>query len=256
MANSNYFVRIQLKDAFKQQNINGSGGVAFVCNAGTSVLATLFDQYGNALANPIQLTSGLIWFQFQASSAQEESGVDIYGITAAGHWFEYLAAAGVPSGQATGQPSGPNEILIDTSIKRMRMKIPFAIGNSGPAGACAAATEFQIGLKIPVPALILDRLHGAGVLVTTAQASKTINVGILSTDTGGSSSGFIDGSSLAPTAPSEFVIGTNGALFSTNAPYPSDSETGGDANGTDLSLTLSSSTTTAQGFVLLPYMLP
>ncbi|MGD0420543.1 MAG: hypothetical protein ABSA68_13355 [Xanthobacteraceae bacterium] len=255
MSNNNFFVRIQLKDVFKQQNINDSGAVAFVCTAGTSTLATLLDQYGNALANPIQLTSGLISFQFAASTSQEEAGLDIFGMTADGYWFEYLNAVGVASGKITGLASGANEILIDKSIKRMRMKIPFAIGNTGPAGACAAATEFKIGLALPASAMVLDRLHGMGVLVTTAQSGKTIEFGVLSTETGGTASGFINGSSLAPTAPSQLVIGTNGANFSSNAPYNTDSETGGVANGLDLSLTLSSGTTTAVGFILAPYEL-
>jgi hypothetical protein len=245
MSNNVFHFRLQLKDTFKQVNINDSGATAFICNAGTPVLATLQDQYGNALANPLQLTSGLIDFYVSESAASAPATVDIYGMTAGGYWFEYKGAA----------PSGPNEINCDTLVKRMRMKIPFAIGNAGPAGVCAAATEFQIGLKLPASAMVLDRLHGMAVLVTTAQSGKTINFGVLSTDTGGVAAGFINGSSLAPTAPSMLVTGTNGSLFSSNAPYNTDSQTGGLANGLDLSLTLSSGTTTAQGFIEAPYTL-
>jgi hypothetical protein len=138
----------------------------------------------------------------------------------------------------------------------MRMKSPFAIGNSGPAGACAAGTEFKIGLPLPASAMVLDRLHGMGLKMIAIQSGKTINFGVLSTETGGVAAGFINGSSLAPTAPSLLVTGTNGSLFSTNAPYNTDSETGGVANGLDLSLTLSSGTTTATGFILAPYAIP
>lgn len=245
MTNFTFGWRLQLKDTFKQVNINDSGAVAFICNAGTPVLATLVDKYGNALANPLQLTTGLLEFYIAESNSTSPAAVDIYGMTAKGHWFEYTSAS----------PSGPNEILIDTADKRKCMKIPFAIGNSGPAGACAANTEFKIGIAVPVSAMILDRLHGAGLLMTTIQSGKTITVGILSTETGGAASGFINGSSLAPTAPSLLVTATNGSLFSSNAPYNTDSETGSAANGLDLSLTLSAGTTTAQGFILLPYML-
>jgi hypothetical protein len=245
MTNVTFGWRLQLKDVFKQVNINDSGAVAFICNAGTPVLATLLDKYGNALANPLQLTSGTLEFYISESNATAPGNVDIYGMTAKGHWFEYLGVS----------PSGPNEININTSIKRMRMKIPFAIGNTGPAGACVAATEFKIGLAMPSQAALLDRLHGLGALCTTIQSGKTLSFGILSTETGGAATGFINASSIAPTAPALFVIGTNGALFSTNAPYPGDSETGGAANGLDLSLTLSSGTTTGQGFILAPYEL-
>jgi hypothetical protein len=254
MANLTYKVVVQLKDVFKGINLNDSGGCVFVCNAGTPTLASITDLNGNALANPIQLTSGLIAFAYSSAASAEQTGIDLYGITAKGYWFEYVGITpGLPNN--IGGPSGPNEINIDTSIKRMRMKIPFAVGNSGPAGNCVAGTEFKTGLKLPVPAMVLDRLHGAGVLVTTAQSSQTISVGILSSETGGSASGFINGSTLAPTSPSQLVIGTNGSFFSSNAPYTTDSQSSGTANGTDISLTLSSGTTTAQGFVLLPYVL-
>jgi len=245
MTNFNYFYRLQLADALKGVNINDTGAVAFVCLSGTPTLATLLDQYGNSLANPVQLTSGLLNFQVAESNASGPAAVDIYGMTAGGYWFDYKGVS----------PSGSNEIFVDTSLKRMRMKIPFAIGNTGPAGACVAATEFKIGLSLPAAGLVmLDRLHGLGVLWTTLQSGKTLSFGVLSTDTGGVAAGFIN-ASAQPTAPSQFVIGTNGSLFSTNAPYASDSETGSAANGLDLSLTLSSGTTTGAGFILAPYEL-
>ena len=187
MTNFNYFYRLQLADALKGVNVDDSGAVAFVCLSGTPTLATLLDQYGNSLANPLQLTSGLLTFQVAESNASGPAAVDIYGMTAGGYWFDYKGVS----------PSGSNEIFVDTSLKRMRMKIPFAIGNTGPAGACAAATEFKIGLSLP-PCVMLNRLHGLGVLWTTLQASKTLSFGILSTDTGGSATGFINASAQPP----------------------------------------------------------
>jgi hypothetical protein len=250
MSNNTYKVSVQLKDVYKQVNINDASPTVFVCYAGTPVLATITDLDGNALTSPFQpsnnsvLTNSLIEFLYSISASGGETGLDIYGITAKGHWFEYL-------GITPSNPSGPNEINIDTSIKQWRMKIPFAIANGA-----VAATEFSCGIKLPASAMILDRLHGCGLLMTTIQSGKTITAGILSTDTGGAAAGFINGSSLAPTAPALLVTGTNGSLFSTNAPYNTDSETGSAANGLDVSYTLSSGTTTAQGFILLPYMLP
>jgi hypothetical protein len=255
MANLTYRVSVQLKDVFKKVNINDASPTVFVCTAGTPSPATITDLDGNALTNPFApsrsgvSTNGLIEFLYSASNTAEETGLDIYGITAGGNWFEYTSVT--PGPGPIGGPGGPNEINIDTSIKRLRMKIPFGI-----AWGAVAATEFSCGIKVPASALILDRLHGAGLLMTTIQTGKTINVGILSTDTGGAASGFINGSSLAPTAPSLLVTGTNGSLFSSNAPYNTDSETGGVANGLDISYTLSSGTTTAAGFLLLPYMKP
>lgn len=235
--NNTYHVRVQLKDTFKEVNVNDSGAIAFVCNAGTPVLATLTDQYGNALANPLQLTSGLLDFYYTAAVSTAPASVDIYGITAKGMWFEYTGVS----------PSGPNEINVDGSAKRMRMKIPFAIANGA-----VAATEFKTGFKVPAQVMIMDSFHGTGLLVTTAQSGKTINVGILSSETGGAASGFINGSSLASAYQ---VLGTDGSLFASDAPYLTDTG-GATPNGLDVSYTLSAGTTTAQGFILLPYMMP
>ena len=131
------------------------------------------------------------------------------------------------------------------------MKIPFAIGNTGPAGVAAAATEFKTGIKLPATAFVLNNFHGTGILVNTAQSAKTIQVGILSTETGGAASGFINGSSLATAGQ---VAGTDGSFFSTDAAYLTDTG-GASPNGLDVSYTLSSGTTTANGFALLAYQL-
>ncbi len=67
---SNYVtVRVQLKDSFKDTALHASGATVFVCQAGTPVLATLYDQYLTALPNPVQLTSGLLLFQYDAALA-------------------------------------------------------------------------------------------------------------------------------------------------------------------------------------------
>lgn len=148
MANLTWKVSVQLKDAFKKVNINDASPTVIVCTAGTPLLATITDLDGNALTNPFQpqrdsvLTNGLIEFLYNANANAGQAGIDIYGITAGGHWFEYKnITPGLPNN--LGGPSGPNEINIDTSVKRMRMKIPFAIANGA-----VAATEFSCGIKL------------------------------------------------------------------------------------------------------------
>lgn len=238
-------VRIQLKDVFKKVNLNDSGGVVFVAKAGTSEKAALQDQYGSVLTNPIQLTSGLINFFFDTAIT---ANVDLYGMTGKGHWFEYINGGGV-AGTTTGgvSPSGPNEINVDTSDKRHRMKIPFSYVD------CTPGTEYETGFKLPVPAKVLDRLHGGGILVTTASAAgtATLSVGILSSETGGAATGFINGSSTAALGQ---VTPTNGSLFSSNAPYNTDTLSGSTPYGTDISYTLGSGNG-GEGFIILPYQL-
>jgi hypothetical protein len=235
MANTSTIVqvRVQLKDVFKQVNINDSGGVVFVAKAGLPEKATLQDLNGNSIANPIVLTSGSIDFAYDSAIT---ATVDLYGHTAAGHWFEYKSVS----------PSGPNEINVDTARKRGRMKIPFSYVD------CTPGTEYKTGFLLPALGFILNRLHGCGLDVTTKESGKTLSVGILSTENGGAATGFINASSVATAGQ---VIGTDGALFSTNAPYATDTQTASSPNGLDISYTLSSGAAAAEGFILLPYVM-
>ena len=133
-------------------------------------------------------------------------------------------------------------------VKRMRMKIPFAIGNSGPAGRARPQPSSRSGSRSrPGAACSIGCMAWA--FCDVAQSGKTIEFGILSTDTGGAAAGFINGSSLAPTAPSN---SSSAPMVRCSRPTrrTTDSETGGAANGLDISYTLSSGTTTAAGFIL------
>jgi hypothetical protein len=226
-------VRVQLKDVFKQVNINDTGAVVFVAKAGLPEKTALQDQYGNTLANPIALSSGLIEFYYDSSIT---ATVDLYGQTAKGHWFEFMSLS----------PSGPNEINVDSSRKLGRMKIPFSFVD------CTPGTEKKTGFLLPPTAMILDRLHGCGLLVTALEAAKTVSVGILSTENGGTATGLINASSAAALGQ---VVGTNGALFSSNAPYATDTQTSSNPNGLDISYTLTAGAAAAEGFILLPYVL-
>lgn len=247
MTNYTYRWKLSLYDYNKDVAMTDTNAFMFVCTAGTPNLATLVDDNGNALNNPLTGTNGVFTFNIAQSNANQAAGVDIYGLTGKGHSFEVT----------TVYPSGPNEIQIDTSVKRCRAKIPFAIGNTGASGAgtAAAGTEFKCGFTLPATAAILDEYHGLGIVVTTRQSGKTVEWGILSTDTGGAQAGFSGAITLNPTSPALQVAGSDGSLFSSNLPYLTDSETGGAANGLDLSYTLSSGTTTGAGFIILPYQL-
>ena len=221
-------VRVQLKDDAKAVNIIDNGGVCYVCKGGTPEKAALLDINGNTLANPIALNYGLILFQYDTAIS---ATVDLYIQTAKGNFVQYLGLS----------PSGPNEILIDTRRKRGLMKIPFSINDY------VANTETKTGFVLPASAMILDRLHGAGILVTTLESGKTVSFGLLSSESGGAATGFIN---AASTTSKGQVIGTNGSLFSSNAPCTSDAQT-----AADISITISSGAVAAEGFGLLPYVL-
>lgn len=223
--------RIQLKDLISGEIIQDTGGTCHVSQAGLPDKQTLYDKNGAALTNPLQLTAGFINF----FTLDTVASVDLY-IQAPGGQF--LTRTGIVA-------SGPNEIRVPTHIKRQMYKIPFSAVDQG-----GNATETDTGFDLPAKAFVLDRLHGCGLLVTTVHAAKTIDFGtgqVNPAETGGDANGLIAASSVATAG---LVIGTNGALFSSNAPAASDANA-----AKSLTYTLSTGSTTAKGFILLPVQL-
>jgi hypothetical protein len=220
----------QLKDAVSGAAIITTGGVCHVAIAGSPDKATLYDKDGAALANPIAATRG----HFEFFVADTVASVDLY-IQAPGGQFAVVAGM---------VQSGPNEVLIDTSNKNQVYKIPFSIADS------VAATEKDTGFDLPALCQVLGRLSGCGIHVTAADATEDIDVGlgeVVPTESGGDANGFIAASDLDN---AKQVIGTNGALFSTNAPHLSDAVT-----AKSITYTLTSGTDTAKGFIVLPVIL-
>lgn len=220
--------RIQLKDRATGATIITAGGLCYVAVAGAANKATLFDKTGAALANPLIPTRGFINF----FTADTVASVDLY-IQAPGGQF--VVAAGVVA-------SGNNEIVVDTLNRRQIYKIPFSIAD------CVAATEKDTGFILPL-GYVLNRLHGCGLQMTVLETTgaKTMLVGTLSSQAGGSANGFINASSTAALGQ---VIGTDGGSFSTNAPYATDSQT-----AKNVSYTLVTASVTAAGFINLPVVL-
>lgn len=222
--------KFQLKDMFTKTSLIATGsagaGQVLVCTAGASTPLTLTDRFGTALNNPLALTRGFADFCVALANLT----VDLYIQSPTGHCIQIKGVA----------PGGLNEYEIDTSVRRTSMIIPFSFAQAG------ANTEFNTGFLLPSNGRILDRLHGAGINVTTVETAggKTINVGLLSSQSGGNASGLINGSSTATLGQ---VTGTNGALFSSNAPALAVTQT---ANA--ISYTLSASSVAAAGFILLP----
>lgn len=225
MANREW--RIQLKDGFTGGAVITAGGQVQVCTAGTPDKATLYDSTGASLANPLTPTRGLISFYVVDTVAT----VDLY-IRAPGGQFLVLTGLG---------PSDKAEISINSSKKEQLYIIPFSIADS------TANTEKDTGFDFPDQAAVLDRLHGCSVRVTTLDSGQNIQFGVLSTESGGAASGISTNVSLT-TAVQKIAV--NGSLFSSNAPFMTDSIT-----GKSISYTLDTSTDTGKGFILIPLRL-
>lgn len=223
--------RIQLRDHRSGELIQAAGGKVVVVQNGTAKKQTLYDMDGAALANPVSMTNG--YFEFQVDG--DTNKVDLY-ILAPGGQFVVMTDV---------LPAGPNEINIDTAVRAQAMVIPFSY-----ADQAGDNTETSTGLTEPANAMLLPY---PSIRVTDVDATETIDVGTLSTDSG-DADGLISAASVAALG---VVVDTNGALVATtvgtipSVTFPSAHVSGSKA----ITYTLSAGADTAQGFVILPYVL-
>lgn len=220
--------RISFK--LKDQNgaaISSSGGKVLVVTAGGTAKKAITDKDGVALTNPRALTTGACEFYVANSVAS----VDLYIMAPNG---QFLVKAGVVP--------GAYDLAVDTNERRQLAKIPFDIADT------AAATETDTGFDLPEDSMVLDRLHGNGVNITALDATETMDVGLLSSESGGDANGFNAATDVG--AATGYVLATNGALFSSNAPHLTES-----VAARSVTYTLTAGSDTAAGFILLPYVL-
>lgn len=246
--------KLQIASLLQGANVltaSGNLGTVFVAQLGLAKKQALFNKDGTTLANPIAMTNGSIEFY----TADTVFSVDLYGQAATGHGFIHKSVV----------PSGNDEIYLDLNLRNTVLVIPFD-------GADQAATvEQDTGFNLPTHAVVNPL--GVGVDVLTAQAGKTINFGTLSTEASGVAAGFMNAVSLAvatgvfPAATitagvlasntygtqlSDYTVGTNSddrGIFNVKQ-YVCDGTT------ISLSYTLSTGTTTAAGFIKVPYSIP
>lgn len=220
---------LQLVDHLTGAPIITAGGVVMVCKNGLPTKQAITDRDGVALSNALALTRG--GMNFWATSLTNGL-VDLYIMAPGGQFIVLKDVA----------PSGPNEIPVGSATVRQTAIIPFALADT------AAAVETASGFTLPSKSQVLNRLHGCGLRVITLEAAKTIDVGTKEVGGagGGDANGLIAASSLAAAG---LVTGTDGALFTANAPYNSDAQL-----ERIITYTLSAGTTVAAGFINFPYM--
>lgn len=228
---------VQIQNLNTGDSLITAGGAVHVATAGSPDKATIYDPDTLLTAsNPLTPVRGKIRFATLATVGV----VDLYGMDAAGRFF---VRQGVRPGAVT-------EIYPDDSLLQMAA-IPFSIANA------AANVEQDTGFDLPAQSAVLPTPL---VRVTTLEATRTINVGLLSSGTGGDADGFIAGASLAAAGVVVPALATVLGLllyenFATTPavrvpkPHPL---TG--TNTRRITYTLSASTAAAKGFALLPYL--
>jgi hypothetical protein len=242
VSGTRYIYQLQLQDFVRGGPVASAGGAAIICQPGTARKASLFNpDTGAAIANPISLTRGNMRFATDTTIAT----VDIYGFAPDGGFFVFRGA----------RPGADPEIPYSMDQVQHTAVIPLA------APDFTAATEGTTGLQFPAGALLSP---AAALRVTVLEGSRTIEVGLLSSETSGDADGLLDAVSLAAVgtiSPAVSGTPTLGALLVQNfATTPAvnlpDTHAIGPATARTISVTFSASSATAQAFAVLPYVKP
>lgn len=160
---------VKLKDFRNQRPIDDDSGVAIVLSAGTPDKVSLVDRFGTSVSNPVAFTDGNLKF-FTAKSV---TSVDISIMTATGYAV-----------YATSMNNDEHSVYINRENRHQTLVLPFLFN--------AGATETDTGVDLPANCLVKD----AHLRVTTVDATETVDVGILSSESGGDADGFLVGMAL------------------------------------------------------------
>lgn len=146
-------------------------GTVRVTTAGSPTRAATYgytDQVAHT--NSFAFTGGKIRFL----TLDTVSSVDVYGMTSKGYPFVVKALVS----------GARNSLLIDLNARSNVLVIPFDIADSEIIDATVWDTQFDFATgQIVQP-------YGLGVLMTTADATETIDIGILASESGGDADGF------------------------------------------------------------------
>lgn len=224
------------------------GGTCYVALNGNRNKATLYNPDNNyaSLVNPVSFTNGKIRFAIQQSGGGQAfpPSVDLFIMLSDGRFLIRQACT----------PGDVQTLFIDTNERYQAATIPFSLVDT------AANTETSTGFSLPQNSTV----EFASVMVVTPDtANKTIKIGMLSTQTGGSASGFVNGASLsaagmvkptingASATTGSFLIVASGA-GSTNVyePYVVG------ATAKTISYTIGSAAASGDGYLIIQYTLP
>lgn len=182
------------RDGFSEDGLITSGCYVFVYDAGTKTLSTIYsDGARTALANPITRT------QFAVADKilffGPNSSYDIVVNDDKGNTATY-----------PGVTPNLHSVAIDRSGSEKCLVFPMVFNAGG--------TEVDTGLDLPKKCLVV----GAAVEVVTVDATETVNIGLLSSETAGDADGFLAAVSVATAgyvAPVDYTVGSNETYVST-----------------------------------------
>lgn len=148
--------------------VRATGGFIMVTKPSNAVKAGLTTRTGATQANGFALTSGGAEFYYEDSV---DTSVDCFIMTPSGHFIaKYGLVAGI------------YELPVDLQVRRQMAIIPVA------AADYTANVETSTGFVLP---RCIVESPNVGMFVATLEASRTLSLGPLSTETGGSATGFL-----------------------------------------------------------------
>lgn len=170
---SNYTeYHVQLVNQRTKMSIDDDSGVCNVLTVNSPAEATIYsDDTGTAASNPLTISNGAIRFW----TAATVTSVDLSILTATGH--AVFVRDLTPS---------QHRVDIDTENRTQLLVVPFGASDN---------VETDTGFDLPAKCRI-DPFR-LGLRITTVDSTETINVGILSSESGGDADGFIVAASVA-----------------------------------------------------------
>lgn len=223
----------------RPRNAIGTGGGVIVTGSGNARKVTLYNaDTFQALANPVTFTRGRIRF----ATEDTVSAVALYGFAPTGH----------PIAMRDVRPGAENEIMVDVMTRTQLAQIPFYSTDY------TSTVENDTGLNFPVGCTLLPETV---LVVSVVDATETVDIGLLSSESGGDADGLIDGVSvgaLGAIVPTVSGTPTLGALLRQNfgttpaveVPRPFSITT-----AVSITVTPSAGSDTGEYFLCQPYLL-
>lgn len=237
---------IQLMDRFNGGAISTSGGMANICQNLIARQQAVYDPDNDfvALTQPVAFSGGKLRFAVQMTGGQPSPPVvDIYAMGPLGNFFVINGA----------KPGAPDILSVDTSDYNQVAVIPFSVPD------CVPGTEQDTGIVLP-KGCVVDPFTTIDLLVASGAGSKTISAGLLSTQSGGDAAGFC--SSISLTGAGQKVVSLHGGSPTAGTLLQENSGAGSTAipepyvvgaTAKNISYTLTSGATFAQGFINIAY---
>ena len=220
--------------------IQATGGKCYVAKDGDAAKQAITDKDGTALTNPRALTNGACEFYVPDTI----SLVDLYIMAPGG---QFVVATNVDESIA--------DIAVDVTRLDHVAVIPFSIDDT------SAATETDTGFDLPLHSAVKPNPK---VRVLTVDATETIDVGLLSSETAGDADGFINALDVATAGLVKATLLASGDTMGALLSVLDSANAGDDApeehvvtgtNATSITYTLTAGSDTAEGFIHLSYQL-